>query len=143
MFKIWFIYSLLSAFFASLVSIFAKIGLKNLDSNLVAFVRSFIMSIFLGGVILIQGKINNVKQILEDYTSLIFVLLSALAGALSWIFYFWALKEGKASQVGAIDKLSVVITLVLAFLFLGEKLSLKGVLGIALAFVSIILIALG
>lgn len=139
----WIFYALLSAVFASLVAIFGKVGLKDIDSNTATAIRAVIMALFLVGLIFLQGKSPLIKQIISQPTPLLFIVLSGLAGALSWLFYFLALKQGKASQIVPIDRLSVVFTLILAFIFLGEKLSLKTVIGGVTIVVGAILVALG
>lgn len=139
----WIFYALLSAVFASLVAIFGKVGLKDVDTNTATAIRAVIMALFLVGMIFLQGKGTIVKQIISQPTPLLFIFLSGIAGALSWLFYFLALKHGKASQIVPIDRLSVVFTLILAFIFLGEKLSLKTIIGGVTIVVGAILVALG
>ena len=139
----WLIYALLSAFFASLVAIFGKIGLKDIDSNTATAIRAVVMAVFLIGLVLVQGKYLQIKQIISQPIPMLFIVLSGLAGAASWIFYFLALKNGKASQIVPIDRLSVIFTLILAFLILGEKLSLKAALGAVIIVVGAVLVALG
>lgn len=141
-FMSWLIYAILSAVFAALVSIFGKIGLQDVDSNTATAIRAVIMTIFLFGVVLFQGNLGKVPEILEDRKALLFIVLSGVAGATSWIFYFLALKFGEVSQVAPIDKLSVVIAAVLAMFFLGEKISLMNGFGIALITIGVILTAL-
>lgn len=123
----WIIYSLLSAMFAGLVAIFGKIGLKNVDSTLATTVRSFVMALFLFIVSLILGKFNLISTIKNKV--LFFIVLSGIAGALSWLFYFFALKTGIASGVAAIDRLSVIFVVIFAILFLGEKLNWQTAIG--------------
>ena len=125
--QLWIIYSLLSAMFAGLVAIFGKIGLKNIDSTLATTVRSFVMALFLFIVSLTLGKFNYLGTIKNKV--LFFIVLSGIAGALSWLFYFFALKTGIASGVAAIDRLSVVFVVIFAILFLGEKLSWQTAIG--------------
>src|SRR3989344_4395880 len=139
----WLIYALLSAFFASLVAVFGKIGLKDIDSNTATAIRAVVMAVFLIGLVLVQGKYLQIKQIISQPIPMLFIVLSGLAGAASWIFYFLALKNGKASQIVPIDRLSVIFTLILAFLILGEKLSLKAALGAVIIVVGAVLVALG
>lgn len=139
----WLIFALLSAVFASLVAIFGKIGLAGLDSNTATAIRSVIMAIFLIGVIIAQGKLSKISEILSNNKALLFIILSGIAGALSWLFYFFAIKIGEVSKVAPVDKLSIVFTLVFAFLFLGEKLSIKSGIGMALVTSGVIMIALG
>lgn len=136
----WIVFALLSAFFASLVAIFGKMGIGNIDTTLATTVRSAIMFLFLLVITLFSGVFNNVKQI--DMKSLGIIALSAIAGALSWLFYFYALKKGPASGVAALDRLSVVFVVILAFLILGENLTLKSVAGAILITIGAILFAI-
>lgn len=126
----WIIFGLLSAFFAALVAIFAKIGLPKTDPILATSVRAVIMAVFLVGVALILNKLNLHE--VGDKKTWIFIVLSGLAGAISWIFYFWALKLGPTTGVAVLDRLSVVFVAVLAALFLSEGFTLKSLLGVAL-----------
>ncbi|EMQ2081362.1 EamA family transporter [Yersinia enterocolitica] len=139
----WLIYALLSALFASLVAIFGKIGLQHLDANTATAVRAVVMALFLVGVVVVQGKFNLVGTVLADKKSLLFVVLSGVAGALSWLFYFMAIKNGNVSQVAPIDKLSVVFAVILAFILFGEKISLIAGLGVALITAGALMVALG
>lgn len=139
----WLIYALLSALFASLVAIFGKIGLQHLDANTATAVRAVVMALFLVGVVVVQGKFNLVGTVLADKKSLLFVVLSGVAGALSWLFYFLAIKNGNVSQVAPIDKLSVVFAVILAFILFGEKISLVAGFGVALITASALMVALG
>jgi hypothetical protein len=119
----WLIYALLSALCAAFVSIFGKIGLTGLDSSAATAVRAAIMAVFLVGVVIAEGHVSDLPQVLSDKKALLFVALSGIAGALSWLFYFMALKEGAVSQVAPIDKLSVVFAVVIAVLVFGEQIS--------------------
>lgn len=139
----WLIFALLSAITASLVAIFGKIGLSGIDTNTATAIRAVIMAIFLVGLIVIQGKVSNIGPIFTNHKALLFIILSGIAGALSWLFYFIALKGAKVSQVVPIDRLSVVFALLLAFFLLGENISLKTGIGAVLIVVGGILIALG
>lgn len=139
----WLIYALLSALFASLVAIFGKIGLQHLDANTATAVRAVVMALFLVGVVVIQGKFNLVGTVLADKKALLFVVLSGVAGALSWLFYFMAIKNGNVSQVAPIDKLSVVFAVILAFILFGEKISLIAGLGVAFITAGALMVALG
>ncbi|WP_163874227.1 EamA family transporter [Paenibacillus favisporus] len=138
----WLIYALLSAAAAALVSIFGKIGLQNIDANAATAIRAVIMALFLLGVIAVQGKFGQLGSILTQKKALSFIVLSGVAGATSWLFYFLALKYGKVSQVGPIDKLSVVIAVILAFLFLGEKISWLNSAGVVLIAIGALLVAM-
>lgn len=139
----WLIYALLSALSASLVAIFGKIGLQHLDANTATAVRAVVMALFLVGVVVIQGKFNLVGTVLADKKALLFVVLSGVAGALSWLFYFMAIKNGNVSQVAPIDKLSVVFAVILAFILFGEKISLIAGLGVAFITAGALMVALG
>lgn len=139
----WLIYALLSAFTASLVAIFGKIGLQQLDANTATAVRAVVMALFLVGVVLAQGKFNLIGGVLADKKALLFIILSGVAGALSWLFYFMAIKYGNVSQVAPIDKLSVVFAVILAVILFGEKISLLASLGVALITAGALLVALG
>lgn len=126
----WILFSLLSAFFAALVAIFGKIGIEKIDSTLATTVRATIMALFLIIVSFIFGKNKLLSTI--DKKAFLFILLSGIAGAISWYFYFSALKTGPASIVSALDRLSIVFVLILAVLFLKEGLSWQTVFGIIL-----------
>ncbi|WP_239615173.1 EamA family transporter [Cohnella mopanensis] len=138
----WLVYALLSAAMAALVAIFGKIGLKDIDANSATAIRAVIMALFLLGVVVVQGKFMQLGEIFMQKKAMSFIVLSGVAGALSWLFYFLALKGGKVSQVGPIDKLSVVLAVLLAFFFLGEKISLINALGVAMIGGGAILVAL-
>lgn len=135
----WIIYAILSAFFAGLVAIFGKIGIAGVDNTLATTVRSFVMFIFLFGISAFLGVFKNIKQI--DGKNLTFIILSGVAGALSWLCYFYALKTGNASAVAAIDRLSVVFVVILAGLFLAEKITLQVTIGVILLTIGAILLA--
>lgn len=136
----WIIYALGSAAFASLVAIFGKIGLKNIDSTLATTVRSVVMAIFLIIVALSFGKFSGIQSITGK--PLLFIILSGVAGALSWLCYFVAIKYGPVGGVVALDRLSIVFALVLAAIFLGEAFTLKTALGGVFIFAGALLIAL-
>ncbi|NDL62739.1 EamA family transporter [Acerihabitans arboris] len=139
----WLVYALLSALAASLVAIFGKIGLQQLDANSATAIRSVVMALFLVGVVAAQGKMNLVSDILADKKALGFIVLSGVAGALSWLFYFMAIKYGNVSQVAPIDKLSVVFAVVMAVVLFGEKVSLVAGAGVALITAGALMVALG
>ena len=121
--KLWLIYALLSAICAAFVSIFGKIGLENLDANAATAIRAIIMAIFLSGVVLFQGNFSSVEEIFLNGRALFFIACSGIAGAMSWLFYFLALKVGKISQIAPIDKLSVVFAVIFSMIFFGEKVT--------------------
>lgn len=139
----WLIYALLSALTASLVAIFGKIGLQHLDANSATAIRSVVMALFLVGVVVVQGKIGLVNEILTDKKALAFIILSGVAGALSWLFYFMAIKTGHVSQVAPIDKLSVVFAVLMAVILFGEKVSLLAGAGVVLITAGALMVALG
>lgn len=126
----WKVYALLSAVFAALTAIFAKIGVKDVNSNLATAIRTFIILLITWGIVFFSGHLNEVKT-LQRHTW-IFLVLSGIATGLSWLFYFKALQQGDVSKVAPIDKLSVVITIVLSFIFLREPITGKVLLGGAL-----------
>ena len=138
----WLIYALLSAITAAAVAILGKIGLQQLDANTATAIRAVVMAIFLVGVVVVQGKLNLVNTFLNDKKALLIIALSGIAGALSWLFYFMAIKEGKVSQVAPIDKLSVVFAVVFAAILFGEKISLLAGVGVAMIALGAILVAL-
>jgi transporter family protein len=137
----WLLFAFLSALCASLVAIFAKVGLQNVDTNVATTVRAFIMFLFLTGVIFIQGKMNLIPQFFNSKVAF-FIVLSGIVGALSWLFYFIAIKQGKVTSVVGIDRLSIIFTMMFAFVFLNEKISMKSTLGIILIAAGAIVIAL-
>lgn len=123
----WKLYALLAAVFASLTAIFSKIGVKDVDSNLATAIRVSFILVLTWGIVLASGAAKGIKEI--NGHTLLFLLLSALATGLSWLFYFKALQLGEVSKVAPVDKLSVAITIFLAILFLNEPASLKTILG--------------
>ncbi len=137
----WLIYALLSAFFAALTAILAKIGVKNVDSNLATAIRTIVIIIFAWGIVVWQGTVKQVSSI-SQFT-LIFLILSGITTGLSWLFYFRALQLGTASQVAPIDKLSLALTVILAVFLLREKLTLSVLAGVILMSVGAILVGLG
>ncbi|SCC03232.1 transporter family protein [Kosakonia oryzendophytica] len=139
----WLIYALLSAVTAALVAIFGKIGLQHLDANTATAIRAVVMALFLVGVVVVQGKLSLVATVLADKKALLFVVLSGVAGALSWLFYFMAIKSGNVSRVAPIDKLSVVFAVILALVLFGEKVSLVAAAGVALITAGALMVALG
>ena len=135
----WIVFALLSAFFAALTAILAKIGIKGVDSNLATAIRTVVIIIFAWSIILFQGSWKQIHSI-SNY-SIVFLVLSGVATGVSWLFYFKALSLGNASQVSPIDKLSLVMTIVLAAIILKEKISLQIVLGTILMTLGAILIS--
>lgn len=139
----WIIFAILSAIFAALVAIFGKMGVSGIDTTLATTIRAIIMSILLVIVSLSLGKFKFAATIKSR--ALYFIILSGIAGALSWLFYFVALKSATNNQVpavAALDRLSVVFVWIFAILFLGDKLTLKSALGAILLTIGAILMAL-
>lgn len=132
----WLFYAFLSAFTAALVAIFGKMGLKSIDPTLATTVRAIIMAVFLVSAAFALRKFDGFSLASFTGREWTLIILSGVAGALSWLFYFIALKTGTASQVVAIDRLSVVFVIVLAAVFLGEAVTWR-------AFVGAVLIACG
>ena len=126
----WWVYALMSAVFAALTSIFAKVGIENVDSNLATAIRTVMVVIMAWGMVFITNTQNGITEISRK--SWIFLILSGLATGVSWLCYYKALQIGDVSKVVPIDKLSVVITLVMAFIFLHEKFTPKSLIGCAL-----------
>ncbi len=126
----WYIYGIISAFFAGLVAVFGKVGLKNIDSTTATAVRSVIMAAFLVIVVLSLGKWHYISSI--SGKALLFIVLSGIAGALSWLFYFQALKQGNVAGVAVVDRMSIIFAVIFAALFVGEALTWKSVLAILL-----------
>lgn len=123
----WFVFAILSAVFASLTSILAKIGIDGVNSNLATAIRTVVVVFMAWGMVFLteaQGGIGDISR-----KSWIFLILSGLATGASWLCYYKALQIGEASKVVPIDKLSVVLTLVLAFVFLHEKFTIKSLIG--------------
>lgn len=123
----WWLYALLSALFASLTAIFAKIGIANVNSNLATAIRTVIILIVAWGIVLAKGEEKGITTISKH--SFLFLVISGIATGLSWIFYFKALQIGKVTQVAPVDKLSVALTIVLSVIFLGEALTIKTAIG--------------
>ncbi|MGI4740902.1 MAG: EamA family transporter [Janthinobacterium lividum] len=117
----WWLYALLSAVFAALTAILAKIGIKGVDSNLATAIRTVVILLLAWGVVYFQGGLEKVHLLTR--TNLVFLGLSGVATGLSWLFYFRALQLGNVSQVAPVDKLSVALAIVLSVVFLGEKLT--------------------
>lgn len=123
----WWVYALMSAVFAALTSIFAKIGIENVNSNLATAVRTIVVVFMAWGMVFITNTQNGITEISRK--SWVFLILSGLATGVSWLCYYKALQLGEASKVVPIDKLSVVITLIMAYIFLHEKFTPKTLIG--------------
>ena len=123
----WFVFALLSAIFAALTSILAKVGIDGVNSNLATAIRSVVVVVMAWGMVLLTNAQKGLSEI--GIKSWIFLVLSGLATGASWLCYYKALQMGEASKVVPIDKLSVVITLILAFVFLHEQFTYKSLIG--------------
>lgn len=126
----WFVFALLSAVFAALTSILAKVGIEGVNSNLATAVRTVVVVAMAWGMVFLTNAQSGISDI--GRKSWIFLILSGLATGASWLCYYRALQVGEASKVVPIDKLSVVITLILAFIFLHEKFTAKSLVGCVL-----------
>lgn len=136
----WPLYALLAAVTAALMTVIGKLGLKSVDATFATAVRSAFMFLFMLALVALTGKLKGLQQL--DKTALVTIVISAAFGALSWVFYFLALRDGSASRVAAIDRLSIVFILVLSALFLAEKLTWKVGLGGILVAIGAILVAI-
>lgn len=123
----WFIFALLSSVFAALTSILAKVGIEGVNSNLATAIRTVVVLVMSWGMVFLTNTQSGISQI--GRKSWVFLILSGLATGASWLCYYRALQMGDASKVVPIDKLSVVITLVLAFVFLHEQFTMKSIIG--------------
>ncbi len=126
----WFVFALLSAVFAALTSILAKVGIEGVNSNLATAIRTVVVVIMAWGMVFLTHAQGDISQISRK--SWLFLILSGLATGGSWLCYYRALQIGEVSKVVPIDKLSVVITLVLAFVFLHEEFTIKSLIGCVL-----------
>ena len=137
----WMLYAFLSAVLAAATAVFGKIGVKGVDSTLATTLRAIVMTLFLLPVAFLAGSFSKLTGEFLGSKVFGFIVLSAIAGALSWIFYFLALQSGTASGVSAIDRLSIVLVIIFAALFLGEALTIKTALGALLITAGAVLIA--
>lgn len=134
----WLIYALVSAFFAALTAIFAKVGLKDVNSDLATAIRTAIILFITWGIVFFKGNAHGISGLSKN--NWLFLTLSAFATGISWLFYYKALQLGKASEVSAIDKGSIVFTILLSFLFLKEPLTAKILIGAGLVFIGMLVI---
>ncbi|MFR5266804.1 EamA family transporter [Clostridium sp.] len=140
---VWFFYAILAAISASFVTIFSKLGINNLSPSLAATVKAIIMAVFLIGVSVVRGDfVNFTTNIINYKKDFLFLVLTGVCGALSWLFMNIALKYGKVTQVAPIDKLSVVFTVIISILIFKESISVKGMLGVIFIAIGAILVAL-
>jgi transporter family protein len=135
----WQFWAVMSAIFAALTAIFAKVGVENINSDLATFVRTIVVIVTLGFLLAVTGEFQSPGTI--SARSYLFLLLSGLGTGASWLCYFRALKIGQAAQVAPIDKLSVVLVALFGAVFLGEKLTAPNWLGVALITTGALLVA--
>ena len=126
----WWLYALLSAFFAALTAIFAKIGVENVNSNLATAIRTVVVLVMIWLIVFSRGEMKGIGELSNK--AWFFLGISGVATGLSWIFYFKALQMGEVSKVAGIDKLSLALTIIFAVIFLGETLTWKTALGAGL-----------
>jgi transporter family protein len=138
----WIIFALLAAVSAALVAIFGKLGLKTIDSTLGTTIRSIVMALFLILTSLVLGKWKHFTWTSLSSKDWWLIVFAGIAGALSWLFYFFALKNGDATKVAALDRLSIVFVIILAAIFLSEGLTWKSLLGATCMAIGAILISL-
>lgn len=136
----WILFAVLSAIFAAATSILAKIGIKGVDSNLATAIRTVVITVFAWGIVMAQGTAKDLFVLSK--TTWIFLGLSGLATGLSWLFYFRALQLGEASKVVPIDKLSLVLAVIMAAIFLHEKLTFATVVGSVLITAGVLVMTL-
>ena len=126
----WWIYALLSALFAALTAIFAKVGIKGVDTDLATAIRTVVILFIAWGIAFFRGGAATIHTLTRQ--NIIFLCLSGIATGLSWIFYFKALQLGKVSQVAPVDKMSVALAIIFSIIFLGETLTVKMAIGATL-----------
>lgn len=123
----WWIYALLSAFFAALTAILAKVGIRNVNADLATGIRTIVILLVTWTIVFMRGATSSFHTLTKN--NLLFICLSGIATGLSWVFYFKALQLGQVSKVASVDKLSVALAIVLAVVFLGEVLTWKTAIG--------------
>ncbi len=136
----WLLFSILSAVFAALTSILAKVGIEGVNSNLATAIRTAVVLVMAWGIVFLTGAERGLSEISRK--SWIFLILSGLATGASWLFYYHAIQTGEVSKVVPIDKMSVVLTLILAFVFLHEQFTLKSAVGSILITAGTLILAL-
>ncbi len=134
----WWVFALLSAIFAALTAIFAKIGVKNVDTDLATAIRTVVILVLSWGIAFFRGGVSTIGSLSKH--NLLFLILSGIATGLSWVFYFKALQLGKVSQVAPVDKLSVALAIAFSVLFLGETLTWKTAVGATCIIIGTIII---
>ena len=136
----WWIYALLSAFFAGLTAVLAKAGIKGVDTDLATAVRTSVILVITWGIAYFRNGTAGFSNLTK--TNLTFLILSGIATGLSWVFYFKALQLGKVSQVAPVDKLSVALAIILSVTFLGESLTWKDAMGALLIIAGTVILIL-
>jgi transporter family protein len=126
----WWIYALLSALFAALTAVFAKVGIAGVNSNVATAIRTLVILVVAWAIVFAKGDQKSLSAISKH--NMLFLVISGLATGLSWIFYFKALQTGKVSQVAPVDKLSVALAIILSAVFLKEVITVKIIVGAAL-----------
>ncbi|MFD2168418.1 EamA family transporter [Tumebacillus lipolyticus] len=138
--RTWIWYAGLSAFFAAITAILGKVGIEDVDSNVGTAIRTIVVLIMAWSIVFATKKQGGIKEI--DKKSWLFLTLSGLATGMSWLLYFKALQEGQASVVVPIDKLSIIVTIIFAYLVFKEKLSIKAFVGLVLLIFGTLLLLL-
>lgn len=123
----WWMFALLSALFAALTAIFAKVGIKGVNTDLAIAVRTVVVLLVVWGIAFFKGGVNSITMLTKQ--NYLFLILSGITTGLSWLFYFKALHYGKVSQVAPVDKLSLALAIIMSVLFLGEKLTTSMIIG--------------
>lgn len=136
----WWLFALLSAFFAALTAIFTKVGVSGVNSNLATAIRTIVVLLIAWGIVLARNEAKGISMLSKR--NITFLILSGIATGLSWIFYFKALQLGQVSQVAPVDKLSVALTIALSVIFLGEALTVKAAIGSILIIVGTLILIL-
>ncbi len=136
----WWIYALLSALFAALTTIFAKVGISGVNSNLATAIRTIVILIVAWCIVIARGEAKGLPLLSKQ--NILFLVISGIATGLSWIFYFKALQIGKVAQVASVDKLSIALTIILATIFLHEALTIKTAIGACLIIAGTLVIIL-
>ncbi len=136
----WWIYALLSALFAALTAVFAKMGVTNMSSNLATAIRTIVILLVAWSIVLAKNEVKGIATLSRQ--NLIFLVISGITTGLSWVFYFKALQLGKVSQVAPVDKLSVALTILLSVVFLKEVLTIKMLAGALLIIAGTIVLIL-
>jgi len=136
----WFWFALLSAVFAALTSIFAKLGVDNVNSNLATAIRTLVIVIFSWFLVFFRKDFSDINNLSKH--SVLLLILSGLSTGISWLFYFRALQLGSVSKVAPVDKLSLALAVVFGALFLGEKITLRIALGVVFVVLGVVLVAI-